>query len=283
MNDLLVKLPLYEGPLDLLLHLIKKNEVDLNEIPVALITAQYLEYLDLMEAMNVEVAADFLLMAATLTQIKSKLLLPHEKDDDDETDLTDEIKAAIIDPLLAHLSRGNVKDFKEAAEALKSRQFLNSDVFVRGAGSREEEESTVGQTRTEVSLFDLMDAFRKLAGKKPEIPTLNFVVETKTIGERIDEIRGLLKARKNCDFGAVCAGDASREQLFGTGPHRFFAALPKRETGGSAYFSGRSGGRHGRSGSSGLLARLHPDLSEVFFKVVGCGQRGIDIQRLIQP
>ncbi len=79
MPDLLVKLPLYEGPLDLLLHLIKKNEVDLNDIPVALITARYLEYLDFMEAMNVEVAADFLVMAATLTQIKSKLLLPREE------------------------------------------------------------------------------------------------------------------------------------------------------------------------------------------------------------
>lgn len=210
MSELIVKLPIYEGPLDLLLHLIKKNEVDLNDIPVALITARYLEYLDLMEAMNVEIAADFLVMAATLTQIKSKLLLPHEEDIN-EDELNDEIKAAIIEPLLEHIRRGGVKDFKEAAEALRSRQFLNSDVFVRGA--RADEETAAGNNRTEATLFDLMDAFRRLAQKKPETRTLKFVVETKTIGERIAEIRQFLKDRKNCAFAELCAHDQSRGDL----------------------------------------------------------------------
>lgn len=209
MRDLLVKIPLYEGPLDLLLHLIKKNEVDLNDIPVALITARYLEYLDLMEAMNVEVAADFLVMAATLTQIKSKLLLPRE-DDDDDGDPADEIKAAIIDPLLDRLRRGGVKDFKEAAEALRSRQFLNSDVFARGANLMDEE---AGESLAEATLFDLMDAFRRLARKKPEPPSLEFVVETKTIGERIEEICQFLKNRKVSDFEEICAGDQGRGEL----------------------------------------------------------------------
>ncbi len=131
MTDLLVKLQIYEGPLDLLLHLIKKNEVDLDDIPVALITAQYLEYLDLMESLNVELASDFLVMAATLTQIKSRLLLPHEESEDQDTNPVDDLKAAIIDPLLEHLRRG-FSDYREAAEALSSRQLLNADVFVRG-------------------------------------------------------------------------------------------------------------------------------------------------------
>lgn len=214
MNELVVKLPLYEGPLDLLLHLIKKNEVDLNDIPVALITARYLEYLDMMEAMNVEVAADFLVMAATLTQIKSKLLLPRENTDDDESDPADDLKAAIIDPLLEHMRRGGVKDFKEAAEALRSRQFLNSDVFVRGANLLDEAAAadTRGET-AEATLFDLMEAFRRLARKKPEPLSLKFVVESKTIGERIGEIRQFLTDRKNCGFEEMCAGDRHRGDL----------------------------------------------------------------------
>ncbi|UQZ87934.1 hypothetical protein C4J81_01355 [Deltaproteobacteria bacterium Smac51] len=214
MSDLLVKLQIYEGPLDLLLHLIKKNEVDLDDIPVALITAQYLAYLDLMESMNVEVAADFLVMAATLTQIKSRLLLPHEKDEDDDIDPTDEIKASIIDPLLEHMRRGGVKDFKDAAEALRSRQLLNSDVFVRGGNLLDDEEfNDTGEGLADATLFDLVDAFRRLAEKKPETRTLKFVVETKTIGERIGEIRQFLKDRKSGTFEEICGSDRSQGEL----------------------------------------------------------------------
>ena len=216
MSDLLVKLQIYEGPLDLLLHLIKKNEVDLDDIPVALITAQYLEYLDLMEAMNVELAADFLVMAATLTQIKSRLLLPREDDEDAETDPADDLKAAIIDPLLEHLRRG-FSDYREAAEALRGRQLLGSDVFVRGGQPLLPDP----ETRTlvndddlaEATLFDLVDAFRRLADKKPERPGLKFVVETKTIGERIGEIQSFLREKKRGAFGEICAQDQSRTEV----------------------------------------------------------------------
>lgn len=214
MGELLVKLQIYEGPLDLLLHLIKKNEVDLDDIPVALITAQYLEYLDLMESLNVELASDFLVMAATLTQIKSRLLLPRE-DEDYEGDPADDLKAAIIDPLLERLRLG-LNDYKEAAAALRHRQVLNSDVFARGATEVVAEESlaeALGDGLAEASLFDLVDVFRRLTEKKPEIKTLNFVVETKTIGERIEEIRTLLTARRSLSFEELCAEDKSRGEL----------------------------------------------------------------------
>ena len=214
MGELLVKLQIYEGPLDLLLHLIKKNEVDLNDIPVALITAQYLEYLDLMEAMNVELAADFLLMAATLTQIKSKLLLPHERDEDDETDPDEELKAAIIDPLLERLRRAGIRDFREAAEALRGRQFLNGDVFVRGGSPWDEDlQAEAGDGLTTANLFDLVDAFRRLAGKRPAVAPLKFVVEGKTIGQRIAEIRGFLKERRITTFEEICGANPSRDEL----------------------------------------------------------------------
>lgn len=211
MSDLLVKLQIYEGPLDLLLHLIKKNEVDLDDIPVALITAQYLEYLDLMEGMNVEVAADFLVMAATLTQIKSRLLLPRE--DDPEADPEGELKAAIIDPLLAHLRQN--ADYRDVAEALGRRQFLNTDVFVRGGRPLEELEAEAGwagERLVEASLFDLMDSFRRLAERKKEAPLMRFVVETKTIAQRIAEIQAALKEH-NLTFAELCAEDRDQGEL----------------------------------------------------------------------
>lgn len=217
MSDLLVKLQMYEGPLDLLLHLIKKNEVDLDDIPVALITAQYLEYLDMMESMNVEVAADFLVMAATLTQIKSRLLLPREDDEDLAADPAEDLKAAIIDPLLERLRR-NGDYYREAAEVLGRRRLLHSDVFVRGgrplldlaeAGA---ETGPHGESLIEASLFDLMDAFRRLAERK-ENPVMRFVVETKTLGQRIQEMQAFLRERNSGTFAEICAPDRDQGDL----------------------------------------------------------------------
>ena len=213
MADLLVKLQIYEGPLDLLLHLIKKNEVDLDDIPVALVTAQYLEYLDLMESLNVELAADFLVMAATLTQIKSRLLLPQEESEDQEGNPADDLKAAIIDPLLEHLRRG-LGDYREAAEALSSRQLLDADVFVRGGQPFVEEESEPeAGDLAPVTLFDLVDAFRSLADKKADKKTMSFVVESKTIGQRIREVQEALLDRKRLLFQDLCRDDKSQPEL----------------------------------------------------------------------
>jgi len=211
MNDLLVKLQIYEGPLDLLLHLIKKNEVDLDDIPVALITAQYLEYLDLMESLNVELAADFLVMAATLTQIKSRLLLPREDDQEEDGDPAEDLKAALIDPLLERLRQG-LGDYRDAAELLRLRQFLGSDVFVRG-GRVLDEERPPAEAPAEASLFDLVDAFRRLAERKSETRTLKFVVESKTLGQRLTEMRGFLLAKKRGTFAEICAGDRDQGEL----------------------------------------------------------------------
>lgn len=213
MSDLLVKLQIYEGPLDLLLHLIKKNEVDLDDIPVALITAQYLEYLDLMESLNVELAADFLVMAATLTQIKSRLLLPREDDEEQEGDPAEDLKAAILDPLLERLRQG-LGDYRDAAEVLGHRQLLNSDVFVRGGRVLDEDrDQASGDGLAEASLFDLVDAFRRLAERKSETRTLKFVVESKTLEERLVEMRGFLIDRKKGTFSEICSGDKNQGEL----------------------------------------------------------------------
>ena len=202
MSELSIKLQIYEGPLDLLLHLIQKNEVDLNEIPVAMITAQYLEYLDLMEALNIEVASDFLLMAATLIYLKSRLLLPREEDEEVE-----EIQTSLVEPLLARLGEKEFT-FREAAGALAQRRLFGRDVFVRGDLAEVVPESFMA-----ASLFELLEAFRRVSDQKPPEPTLDFVVEPKTLALRLAEIQAFLKSRAQSTFEEICAQDRDRGEV----------------------------------------------------------------------
>ena len=120
-NTCAIKLPVFEGPLDLLLHLIRANEVDIHDIPIALISAQYLEYLELMQEVEIDVAADYLLMAATLAHIKSRMLLPP---DPEATDLAEEDPRTELARRLAEYAI-----FKEAALDLDRLPRLGRDVF----------------------------------------------------------------------------------------------------------------------------------------------------------
>ena len=203
--SLTIKLEMYEGPLDLLLHLIKKNEVDIYDIPIAMITHQYLAYLEMMEAMNMEVAGEFLLMAATLTQIKSRLLLP-TLDEDEESDEEDP-RMAIVRPLLEHMK------LRDAAEALERRDLLNRDVFARTISLKDLGIEPDGEDMVEANLFDLIDAFRRIVTDFEESGGLRIVVETKTIQERITEIIRLLQKEKQVTFVKMVAGDRSKAEL----------------------------------------------------------------------
>ena len=123
--DYQVKLDSFEGPLDLLLHLIKKNEVDITDIPVAIITEQYLEQIEMMKQLNLDLAGEFLLMAATLIHIKSKMLLPpseEEETDEEEGDPREELVRRLLE----------YKKYKEAALELSEMDQLERDSFVRG-------------------------------------------------------------------------------------------------------------------------------------------------------
>jgi len=206
MTELSVKLHIYEGPLDLLLHLVQKNEVDLNEIPVALITSQYLEYLELMEALNMELAADFLVMAATLIYLKSRLLLPREENDELE-----EVQTSLVEPLLARLGEKEVT-FLDAAWALGQRRLLDRDVFGRGVVMPAETEAN-SDNSIEASLFDLVDAFRRVSDQKPPEPTLEFVTEPKTLACRLAEIQTFLKTKAQGTFEELCALDRNRGEI----------------------------------------------------------------------
>lgn len=202
---LTVKLEIYEGPLDLLLHLIRKNEVDIYDIPIALITEQYLEHLQALEALNIEVAGEFLLMAATLTQIKSKLLLPQLADTPDSPESDEDPRMAIVRPLLEHIR------LREAAEALERRDVLNRDVFARSLlnpDSQPPEDNLI-----EANLFDLIEAFRQMVSRAPAHPGLKFQMETKTIQQRIMEILRELKGGGAVTFWRLCRHDRTRTDL----------------------------------------------------------------------
>ncbi|MDR2351883.1 MAG: segregation/condensation protein A [Deltaproteobacteria bacterium] len=191
-DSLSLKLDIYEGPLDLLLHLIKKNEVDLKDLPISLITSQYLEYLELMESLNLDIAGDFLVMAATLTQIKSRLLIPEIPGENSEEE---DPRLDIVRPLMEYAA------FQAAGLALGDRYLLERDVFVRGSYEDFQEDEPKEPLTTRVSLFELVDAWRSLAKKVDyEDFQLKFKLETMTIGEKLQMIRLYLLDHKSARF-----------------------------------------------------------------------------------
>jgi len=186
-----VRLGMFEGPLDLLLHLIKKNEINITDIPIALITEQYLDYLKLMKELNLDVAGEYLLMASTLLHIKSRMLLPASPELEEEGG--EDPRAELVRRLLEY------QKYKEAGGELEQRPLLNRDVFVRSisaeSSEREEEE------KVDVTLFDLVEAFRKVLERvNPEI-FHDVTLDQITVEERIQDILSLLdRERRSVAF-----------------------------------------------------------------------------------
>lgn len=173
-----VKLEVFEGPLDLLLHLIKKNEVNIYDIPISLVTQQYLEYVDLMQDLNLEIAGEFLLMAATLTHIKSKMLLPKEEKAGEDEEAEDP-RAELIRKLLEY------KSFKEVAEELGQREDTWRDIFYNPPDKSIENEEEVF---VEVGLFELLEAFRDVIAKIPDKRSLEIEPDELTVRGRMTAI-----------------------------------------------------------------------------------------------
>jgi segregation and condensation protein A len=186
-----VKLEIFEGPMDLLLHLIRKNEVDIFDIPIAVITDQYLEYLDMMKSLNINIAGDFLVMASTLVHLKSKMLLPGLSDGEEEED---ELRVEITGPLLEYLH------LKEIAGELSERELLNRDVFTRRLSPHYKSQLQGEETLLDVNLFQLMDAFKKIVEETlPGIP-ISVQVEKWTVREKMTSIMDRLKGTPTLYF-----------------------------------------------------------------------------------
>ena len=190
--DYNVKLEMFEGPLDLLLHLIHKNEVDIFDIPISTITEQYLEYLDLMKALEMGIAGDFLVMAATLIHIKSKMLLPNPMEGDEEEDP----RLEIARPLLEYIQ------LKAMAKELSAREILGRDVFTRGETASLNEPSGM-EIQPDISLFQLMDAFRRVVARGNGPKPLTVSLEKWSVKDKIERIITLLKERPDIFFEEI--------------------------------------------------------------------------------
>lgn len=193
---------IFEGPMDLLVHLIKKNELDIYDIPIALITEQYLNYLDWMKAMNIDFAGDFIVMASTLTQIKSRMLLPLHGDEEDEDDPREEITK----PLLEYLQ------MKSAADQLGERDLLGEDTFIRNP-SRDEYLSGEEDEFIKIGLFELIDAFQKILDKIPDDHRFELTADRISVKDRISQIVDTLEIKGSVTFSELFSDNPDKGDI----------------------------------------------------------------------
>ena len=206
-----VHLPAFDGPLDLLLHLIRKDDIDIFDIPVSQLTAAYLGTLDEMRRGGMEPASEFLLMAATLLQIKSRLLLPRPASLDDIEGAEEfDPREALVRQLLEY------QRFKEVADALDDLDRLGRDFLVRPAGvDRVASEGDEGELRDQ-DAYRLAEAFRSLLKRGHFEAPHDIYVERVSIAERIAQIADLLATAQKTTFEALCEGSRYREELVTT-------------------------------------------------------------------
>lgn len=205
-----VKLPMFEGPLDLLLHLVKKHELDILDIPISFITEKYTAYIRLLDELNIDVASEYLLMAATLVHIKSRMLLPNPPEDDaedgaDDSDL--DPRAELVRRLLEY------QKYKLAAEQLSERSVLGRDVFPRGTS----DEVAGGQPPLEnVNVFKLLDAFQAVLERTHKTREHEIDFDRFSITEKISELSDLLGRKHKLVFHEIFAEGSSRAELIMT-------------------------------------------------------------------
>jgi len=204
-----VSLPMFEGPLDLLLHLCQKHELDILDIPISFITEKYLEYLAVMQLMHLDVASEYLVMAATLAHIKSKMLLPAPppgQEDDAALEEEEDPREALIRRLLEY------QKYKQAAADLAARGVAGRDVFQRGVAI-EEAVATGLAPLAEVPLYALLDAFQTVLARTKVKLSHDIVADRISITDRIHEIAAALQGKHRVLFDELFSGEASRFDL----------------------------------------------------------------------
>ncbi|MFO7915911.1 MAG: segregation/condensation protein A [Candidatus Krumholzibacteriales bacterium] len=202
----LVKLDHFEGPLDLLLHLIRRDKLDIYDIPISHITHEYLAYIDIMKEMDLDIAGEFFVMAATLMRIKAKMLLPRRDDEEEEEeDPRDELVRNLLE----------YRKFKKAAEHLAEKEEDMLKVYRRPSQGglpeyREDEESL------DLSVFDLMDAFRNILGDLKKEVTYKVLGEQYSVEEKLELIRRRIDENSEILFTELFEGGNSRAELIVT-------------------------------------------------------------------
>lgn len=203
-----VKLDVFEGPLDLLLHLIRKNELDIYDIPIALITRQYLDYLKLLQELDLDLVGDFLVMASTLLQIKSRMLLPVEEVEEGEGEEQEDPRAELVRRLIEY------QRYRDAGLELGTHELLGREVFVRPAADAALEGLAADEGPLELDLFELVEAFRLLLARLPVARAHEVAAqETLSIVDAINEILTLLQEKESLCFDELFREELTRERL----------------------------------------------------------------------
>ena len=205
LEDYPVHLQNFEGPLDLLLHLIRKHEVSIYDIPIALVTQQYLDYLGLMQELNLDVVGEFLVMAATLIHIKSKMLLPRH--DPTQDDPEEDPREALVRRLIEH------QRFKAAAELLHEREIQRSAQWHRPDDRVAEVVGEAPEPEIEVDLFSLMAAFRQVLERAKQRPRVILPPEQMPIETRIEQLLARLSTTEACGFDELFADVQTRSGM----------------------------------------------------------------------
>lgn len=200
-DELRLQLGEFAGPLDLLLYLIRREQANIFDIPVARITDKYLEYIRLMEKLDIAVAGEFLVMAATLIEIKSKMLLPQDPVAEGEEEPEDPRKE-LVDRLLEH------QKFKLAAETLWTRATVEQAVFTRGAIETDDNNPEISAT-----VFDLFEAFQKIMDRHREQIEMEIHREEMSLAEMIRNLRARLKIEKKLSLVKLFEEMGSKREL----------------------------------------------------------------------
>jgi segregation and condensation protein A len=188
-----ITLPLFEGPLDLLLYLIRRDKIDIHDIPIAPITRRYMEYLDLMKELNLDIAGEFMVMAATLIHIKSKMLVPVDPTEAESDDDQEDPRDALVRRLLEFAR------YKEAAGILHQQAQIRAAQWTRPETVLPKFDDA-GEEMLEAGLFDLISAFKELLDRRKTLLAHEVESEGKSIEQRIEELLVLIKEGESLEF-----------------------------------------------------------------------------------
>ena len=205
-----LKLQAFEGPLDLLVHLIKKNKMNVYDIQISVVTKQYLDYLNLMQELNLDLASEFLVMAATLIHIKSKMLLPRPETASGDPEDAEDPRDALVRRLLEH------QHFKAAAEMLHEKELLRGAQWGRPDSRIEEIAGDEYEPEIEVDLFSLLSAFKQVLERARERPPVLLPPEEVSIESRIEALLERLSETEACGFEDLFESDATRGDMIVT-------------------------------------------------------------------
>ena len=239
-----VKLDVFEGPMDLLVHLVIKNDMDVLDIPIAIITEQYMAYLEMLQSLDIEFAGDFLLMASTLTHIKSRLLLPPSEDDGEE-----DPRMEIARPLLEYLR------MKQAAEWLGQLERLGTTTFVHKKRETPAPSPPREDLPMEADLMDLVNAFKDVLAGHYQAHTVDFSTEKLSVHDRMAEIARRLTQKSSILFTELFHPRESKPELVVT----FLAILEMAKQGDLRIM------QHVQSGIIRIFApaHLHPSIGQI--------------------